>query len=105
MNFLKDGNSSKDYRNQPKVLSDICDQLAAGDTSITGVMIESHINEGKQDVPASGPADLKYGVSITDGCVNWEDTVTMLRQLNEVSLATFPVSRYHLYIAWFIRLL
>ncbi|KAH7106445.1 3-deoxy-7-phosphoheptulonate synthase [Auriculariales sp. MPI-PUGE-AT-0066] len=77
------GNSSKDYRNQPKVLANICEQLIAGDATITGVMIESHINAGKQDVPPEGPAGLKYGVSITDGCVDWESTVTMLDELNQ----------------------
>lgn len=77
------GNSSKDYRNQPKVLDSICEQLAAGDTTLTGVMIESHINAGRQDVPPEGPSGLKYGVSITDGCVDWETTVVMLDKLNE----------------------
>lgn len=48
-------------------------------------MIESHINAGRQDVPESGPQDLKYGVSITDACVDWEMTVGMLDDLNEVS--------------------
>lgn len=47
-------------------------------------MIESNINEGRQDVPAEGPAGLKYGVSITDGCVNWDTTLSLLRNLNEV---------------------
>lgn len=75
------GNSSKDYKNQPKVLSSIVEQVSAGDNSIVGVMIESNINEGNQKVPASGPADLKYGVSITDACVNWDTTVTMLKDL------------------------
>ncbi|KAF9526055.1 hypothetical protein CPB83DRAFT_858593 [Crepidotus variabilis] len=77
------GNSSKNHNNQPVVLTSICEQLAAGDRNITGVMIESHINEGRQDVPESGPADLKYGVSITDACVEWERTVKMLDGLND----------------------
>ncbi|KAG5638619.1 3-deoxy-7-phosphoheptulonate synthase, partial [Asterophora parasitica] len=55
------GNSSKNHNNQPKVVDDICTQLAAGERNITGVMIESHINEGRQDVPAEGPAALKHG--------------------------------------------
>ncbi|KDQ54479.1 hypothetical protein JAAARDRAFT_181914 [Jaapia argillacea MUCL 33604] len=76
------GNSQKDHNNQPKVLADICDQLIAGDRNITGVMIESHINAGRQDVPPEGPAALKHGVSITDACVDWETTVAMLDQLN-----------------------
>lgn len=48
------------------------------------MMIESHINEGRQEVPAEGPANLKYGVSITDACIDWQTTVTMLDRLNSV---------------------
>ncbi|KAI6013201.1 hypothetical protein PISMIDRAFT_100572 [Pisolithus microcarpus 441] len=77
------GNSQKNHNNQPKVVDDICQQLAAGDRNITGVMVESHINAGRQDVPAEGPSGLKHGVSITDACVDWETTVTMLDRLNE----------------------
>jgi len=76
------GNSQKNHNNQPKVLDDICTQLRSGDRNITGVMIESNINEGRQDVPAEGPADLKYGVSITDACIDWQTTVTILDRLN-----------------------
>ena len=47
-------------------------------------MIESHINAGRQDVPPEGPAALKYGVSITDACVDWATTVDMLDRLNQV---------------------
>ncbi|EGN94862.1 hypothetical protein SERLA73DRAFT_187952 [Serpula lacrymans var. lacrymans S7.3] len=77
------GNSQKNHNNQSKVIDDICTQLAAGDRTITGVMVESHINAGRQDVPAEGPSGLKYGVSITDACVDWETTVTMMDKLNE----------------------
>ncbi|KAH7882131.1 3-deoxy-7-phosphoheptulonate synthase [Phlebopus sp. FC_14] len=76
------GNSQKNHNNQPKVLDDICGQIAGGDKTITGVMIESHINAGRQDVPAEGPSALKYGVSITDACVDWETTIGMLDRLN-----------------------
>lgn len=44
-------------------------------------MIESNINEGNQKVPAEGPSGLKRGVSITDACINWEDTITVLEDL------------------------
>lgn len=54
--------------------------------NITGVMIESHIHAGRQDVPPEGPEGLKYGVSITDACVDWVSTVGMLQKLNDVSL-------------------
>ena len=59
----------------------IGDQLRAGETSIIGVMIESNINEGNQKVPAEGPAALKRGVSITDACINWDSTITVLEDL------------------------
>ncbi len=75
------GNSSKDYRNQPKVLSSVAQQIANGEDTLIGVMIESHINPGKQSIGPEGKAGLKYGVSITDGCVGWEDTVVMLKEL------------------------
>ena len=76
-------NSEKDYRNQPKVLDAVIDQISGGENTIIGVMIESNINEGKQSMPKEGcgKESLKYGVSITDGCVSWESTVTMLKKL------------------------
>ncbi|KAN0065346.1 3-deoxy-7-phosphoheptulonate synthase [Thecaphora frezii] len=82
------GNSNKDYRNQPKVIESVAQQLEAGETAITGVMIESHLNEGKQGEPKNGKIDeLKYGVSITDGCVGWDTTVEMLDRLNAAVIA------------------
>ena len=51
-------------------------------------MIESHINSGRQDVPAEGASGLKHGVSITDACVDWETTVGMLDRLNQVRWIT-----------------
>jgi len=87
--FSLDGNSSKNHRNQPLVISNICEQLAAGERNITGVMIESHINEGRQDVPPAGPSALKHGVSITDACVDWESTVSMLNELDQVKFFAF----------------
>ncbi|KAF1999614.1 phospho-2-dehydro-3-deoxyheptonate aldolase-like protein [Amniculicola lignicola CBS 123094] len=75
------GNSNKDHRNQPKVAKVIADQIRDGETGIVGVMIESNINEGNQKVPAEGPAALKKGVSITDACIDWESTITVLEDL------------------------
>lgn len=49
-------------------------------------MIESNLNEGNQKLPASGPKDLKYGVSITDACVCWEDTLVMLKELADAQV-------------------
>lgn len=59
----------------------IGDQLREGERAIVGVMIESNINEGTQKVPAEGPSALKRGVSITDACINWENTITVLEDL------------------------
>ncbi|KAI8059243.1 3-deoxy-7-phosphoheptulonate synthase [Gongronella butleri] len=75
------GNSNKDHRNQPKVADNLCQQIAKGEDAIIGMMIESNINEGNQKVPAEGPAALKYGVSITDACVDFDTTVDMLHNL------------------------
>lgn len=47
-------------------------------------MVESNINEGKQNIPTEGASALKYGVSITDACINWDTTVEMLNKLNDV---------------------
>ncbi|KAJ7058272.1 hypothetical protein C8F01DRAFT_1150244 [Mycena amicta] len=77
------GNSQKNHLNQSRVLADICAQLAKGERNITGVMIESNINDGRQDVPSEGPQFLKHGVSITDACVNWETTLEMMDALNK----------------------
>lgn len=73
----------KDHKNQPKVAESISAQLRAGDNSIIGVMIESNINAGAQKVPPEGPSGLKKGVSITDACIDWETTVTVLKDLAE----------------------
>ncbi|KAJ3417293.1 3-deoxy-7-phosphoheptulonate synthase [Chytridiales sp. JEL 0842] len=78
------GNSSKKHKNQITVCADVASQIASGDESIFGLMIESNIKEGNQKVPKdTGKAGLEYGVSITDACVSWEDTVAMLDGLAE----------------------
>ncbi|KAG2200029.1 hypothetical protein INT45_003534, partial [Circinella minor] len=77
------GNSSKDHRNQPKVSKNLEEQIINGEEHIVGLMIESHLNEGKQSVPAEGPSHLKYGVSITDACVDFDTTVQMLEGLSQ----------------------
>ncbi|KAJ6116031.1 hypothetical protein N7523_006448 [Penicillium sp. IBT 18751x] len=65
----------------PKVAAVLSEQISQGETAIMGVMIESNINEGNQKMPAEGKSGLKYGVSITDACINWEDTETTLETL------------------------
>ncbi|KZZ99419.1 phospho-2-dehydro-3-deoxyheptonate aldolase [Moelleriella libera RCEF 2490] len=75
------GNSQKDHRNQPKVAQVVADQIREGEKAIIGVMIESNHRPGTQKVPSTGPSDLEYGISITDACIGWEDTVTVLKNL------------------------
>lgn len=73
------GNSLKDYRKQPIASASLAEQIAGGSKAITGVMIESHLVEGRQDAkPGQTPT---YGQSITDACVSWETTATMLEEL------------------------
>lgn len=72
-------NSNKDYRNQPKVAEDIAAQMEAGDSRIFGVMIESHLVAGRQDLVEG--QSLTYGQSITDGCIDWESSVQVLERL------------------------
>ncbi|WP_261932482.1 3-deoxy-7-phosphoheptulonate synthase, partial [Vibrio aestuarianus] len=72
-------NSSKDYNRQMVVAQDVSDQLANGEHAIFGVMIESHLVEGRQDLVDGCAAT--YGQSITDACIGWDDTEAVLRQL------------------------
>ena len=72
-------NSSKQYQRQITVAQDVAEQIAAGDGRITGIMIESHLNEGRQDI-VPGVA-LHYGVSVTDACISMAQTAPVLEQL------------------------
>jgi 3-deoxy-7-phosphoheptulonate synthase len=72
-------NSGKDHRNQPRVVADLASRLAAGEWRIMGVMIESHLVAGRQELVPGRP--LTYGQSITDACVDWETSVAMLDEL------------------------
>ncbi|MGB6103525.1 MAG: 3-deoxy-7-phosphoheptulonate synthase AroG [Pusillimonas sp.] len=72
-------NSNKDYKNQPLVLDDVAGQMEAGDERIFGVMIESNLVGGRQDL-VPGQA-LTYGQSITDGCIDWDASVQVLERL------------------------
>lgn len=67
------GNSNKDYRKQPEVLESVVEQIATGNHSISGVMIESNLAEGNQKINPDH-SKLKYGVSITDACIDWDTT-------------------------------
>jgi 3-deoxy-7-phosphoheptulonate synthase len=72
-------NSSKKPENQPMVAADVAAQVAAGDERIIGLMIESNLVAGRQDVVPGKP--LVYGQSITDGCIDWATTETVLKEL------------------------
>lgn len=74
-------NSSKQFKRQIEVAGAVAGQIAAGDRRIAGVMIESHLKEGRQDLQPGKP--LVYGQSITDGCIGWEDSVPVLEGLAE----------------------
>src|SRR5690606_1351350 len=74
-------NSNKDYTRQPLVLDDIATQIEGGEERIFGVMIESHLVGGRQDLVPGKP--LVYGQSITDGCIDWDTSVTCLERLAE----------------------
>jgi 3-deoxy-7-phosphoheptulonate synthase len=73
------GNSGKDHRRQPEVAREIAAQVAQGERGIVGVMIESFIAEGRQEL--RDPKQLVYGQSVTDACLGWEATVPVLREL------------------------
>ena len=71
------GNSSKDHRLQPKVADNVIHQIQEGNRSVIGVMLESNLFEGNQS--SEQPKEqMRYGVSITDACIDWETTATLL---------------------------
>ena len=72
-------NSNKDPKLQPLVMADIGNQILEGNKSIVGLMVESNLNWGNQKIPAN-LADLEYGVSVTDACVDWDTTANMIKE-------------------------
>ena len=70
-------NSGKRYDRQKKVFNNVIDQIAAGEKSIVGMMLESHLCEGRQDISA-GRKPLP-NVSVTDGCIGWQETEELIR--------------------------
>ncbi|GIU33238.1 MULTISPECIES: 3-deoxy-7-phosphoheptulonate synthase AroG [Shewanella] len=74
-------NSSKEYQRQLVVAEDVAGQVATGNTAIFGVMVESHLVEGRQDLIEG--QELCYGQSITDACIGWDDTERLLAILNQ----------------------
>ena len=78
---LSHSNSQKNYVRQLEVGQDVASQIAQGDDRIIGVMIESHLKSGRQDLLPG--KELVYGQSITDACIGWEETVPLLEKLAE----------------------
>ncbi|QJC35435.1 3-deoxy-7-phosphoheptulonate synthase [Enterobacteriaceae endosymbiont of Donacia proxima] len=76
------GNSNKDYTKQILVIKSIISQIKEGNISIIGIMIESYINQGNQILDIKNNKKLKYGVSITDGCLDFKSTEKVLLQIN-----------------------
>ena len=84
-------NSAKEHRRQIDVAADVAGQIAGGDRRIVGVMIESHLNEGRQDIVPGQP--LSHGVSVTDACISFEQTVPVLENLAGAVRARRAASR------------
>jgi len=76
-------NSGKQHARQQEVWRSVIGQRAAGNRTLIGLMVEGYLLEGSQPI-TKNPADLRYGVSITDACVDWETTETMLRHGHQV---------------------
>lgn len=86
---MSHGNSMKQFKKQLDVGKDICRQLKDCDTrnEILGVMIESNLVEGRQNIPKEGKEKLVYGQSVTDSCIGWDDTEKLILDLQEASKA------------------
>lgn len=86
-------NSAKDYRRQPLVAKNVFNQIIEGNQSILGIMLESHLNAGNQSSSGKKVCELEYGVSITDGCIDWAQTEALIleanQQLSETLLTRF----------------
>lgn len=80
------GNSGKDHRRQPVVASEIAARLAGGEEGIAGVMLESFLVEGRQELALGHASRLRYGQSITDSCMGWQTTVDVVRRLAKATL-------------------
>jgi 3-deoxy-7-phosphoheptulonate synthase len=82
-------NSNKNHELQPLVLDNVANQIMEGNKSIIGVMIESNIGGGSQKIPAD-LKDLKYGVSVTDACIDWATTEIALRSIRDKVKTILP---------------
>jgi 3-deoxy-7-phosphoheptulonate synthase len=75
------GNSGKDHRRQPEVARAVAEQVASGNRGIVGLMLESFLVEGRQELVLGHADELAYGQSVTDGCMGWDTTVSVLRDV------------------------
>ncbi|MBK8016690.1 MAG: 3-deoxy-7-phosphoheptulonate synthase [Betaproteobacteria bacterium] len=87
-------NSNKDPALQPLVMHDLAGQIVEGNRSIIGAMIESNLHFGNQSIPAD-LSQLKYGVSVTDGCLEWEGTEKVLREVRNKLKDVLPARIQH----------
>jgi 3-deoxy-7-phosphoheptulonate synthase len=84
-------NSSKDFQRQPLVAKNVINQILEGNESVIGIMLESHLNHGNQSSAGKTPADLEYGVSITDGCINWQTTEDLINHMRDKLITVLPM--------------
>lgn len=82
-------NSNKNHELQTLVMENVADQIVEGNKSIIGLMVESNIGAGNQNIPAN-LCDLKYGVSVTDACIDWETTEKAIRKMRDTIKNTLP---------------
>ncbi len=83
-------NSNKSHDLQPLVMDNVANQILEGNRSIIGIMVESNIGAGNQKIPAD-LKDLKYGVSVTDACIDWPTTERALRSMRDKIRSILPV--------------
>jgi 3-deoxy-7-phosphoheptulonate synthase len=76
------GNSKKDFRNQPHVAKYLAEQIKKGNFNIFAIMLESNHHEGEQTLDTNCPEKLNYGISVTDGCINFETTEEVIEMLS-----------------------
>ena len=75
------GNSGKDHRRQPLVVADVAERVAGGEAGVVGIMLDSFLAAGRQDLVLGRSSQLTYGISVTDACMGWDATVTALEVL------------------------
>jgi len=90
---MSHANSCKNHKNQSKVATSIAEQVGNGSYAICGVMIESHLQEGRQEAKGRPLTDLIYGQSITDACIGLDTTAQILQQLAEAVKQRREVSK------------